>query len=57
MEIEEVEELEPEICEHETRENCYIKTGIKNCMKTHYYKLILPETNELLGLCEHKFHK
>lgn len=44
VEHEEVDPLEDEICEHETRKNCYEKTTRENCMKTHYFKLINPWT-------------
>lgn len=50
-----VKELKNEVCQHETRKACFSKTGKKSCNLKHYYKLILPFTKELLGLCLKEF--
>jgi mRNA (2'-O-methyladenosine-N6-)-methyltransferase len=57
MDMEEVEELEEEICTFKTRYDCFLDKRDNRCMKRHYYKLLLPNTIESNGFCENEIYE
>lgn len=54
LKIDEVEPLDPEMCEFESRQDCFNAKGRIDCPKTHYFKFLQPHTEQKLGFCQNK---